>query len=146
MTVINGLVPARFLTLLAHMVIVITIFWSRQEGAEFELEFLQSYRFNLVEDVMDHGGETSASTKRSNSEASGRGQAYLFRLLIVALSLTLGMFVIELAGFLSGMSMFNNTQGLLSVGAHASAGVAVLFYLFEGWQCSVYWWIFAFCR
>ncbi|XP_072254982.1 transmembrane protein 107 [Pyxicephalus adspersus] len=29
MTVINGLIPARFLTLLAHMVIVITIFWSR---------------------------------------------------------------------------------------------------------------------
>nr|XP_025037066.1 transmembrane protein 107 isoform X3 [Pelodiscus sinensis] len=65
--------------------------------------------------------------------------------LVVALSVTLGLFAVELAGFLSGISMFNNTQSLLSTGAHASAAVALLFFLFEQWESSLYWWIFAFC-
>lgn len=29
MSAVNSLVPARFLTIIAHLVIVITIFWSR---------------------------------------------------------------------------------------------------------------------
>ncbi|XP_051896087.1 transmembrane protein 107 like isoform X3 [Pristis pectinata] len=65
--------------------------------------------------------------------------------LIVALSLTLGMFLIELLGFFSGVSMFNSTQNLISIGAHSSASVALLFFLFEQWPCSTYWWIFTFC-
>ncbi|PIO34282.1 hypothetical protein AB205_0072430, partial [Aquarana catesbeiana] len=75
MAVISSLIPARFLTLLAHLVIVVTIFWSRVSAS------LLSRRLSYW--------------------------------LIVALSVTLGMFVIELAGFLSGVSMFNNTQSLL---------------------------------
>ncbi|XP_030622531.1 transmembrane protein 107 isoform X3 [Chanos chanos] len=34
MTVINSIVPARFLTLIAHLVIVITIFWSRSNNVQ----------------------------------------------------------------------------------------------------------------
>ncbi|XP_073480272.1 transmembrane protein 107 isoform X1 [Aquarana catesbeiana] len=117
MAVISSLIPARFLTLLAHLVIVVTIFWSRENNV------LACLPVSYTQDQYN-----AADTQ-----------------LIVALSVTLGMFVIELAGFLSGVSMFNNTQSLLSIGAHASASVALLFYLFEGWQCSVIWWIFAFC-
>ncbi|XP_072833232.2 transmembrane protein 107 isoform X2 [Pogona vitticeps] len=65
--------------------------------------------------------------------------------LVVALSVTLGLFVVELAGFLSGVSMFNNAQSLLSTGAHASAAITLLFFLFEQWDGSLYWWILAFC-
>ncbi|XP_073407723.1 transmembrane protein 107 isoform X1 [Dendrobates tinctorius] len=117
MAVISSLVPARFLTLTAHLVIVITIFWSRENNvlACLPLEYTQD------------------QFKAADTE------------LIVALSVTLGMFLIELAGFFSGVSMFNNTQGVLSIGAHASACVALLFYLFEAWTCAVYWWIFALC-
>nr|XP_033781289.1 transmembrane protein 107 isoform X7 [Geotrypetes seraphini] len=32
MPVVNSLVPSRFLTLIAHLVIVITIFWSRENN------------------------------------------------------------------------------------------------------------------
>ncbi|XP_040202713.1 transmembrane protein 107 isoform X1 [Rana temporaria] len=117
MAVINSLIPARFLTLLAHLVIVVTIFWSRENNV------LACLPVSYTQDQYN-----AADTQ-----------------LIVALSVTLGMFVIEMAGFLSGVSMFNNTQSLLSIGAHASASVALLFYLFEGWQCPVIWWIFAFC-
>ncbi|XP_075062567.1 transmembrane protein 107 isoform X1 [Mixophyes fleayi] len=117
MAAISSLVPSRFLTLTSHLVIVITIFWSRENNVLACLPV----------------GYTQDQYNAADTE------------LIVALSVTLGMFVIELAGFLSGVSMFNNTQSVLSIGAHASASVALLFYLFEGWQCPVYWWIFALC-
>ncbi|XP_072573322.1 transmembrane protein 107 isoform X3 [Paramormyrops kingsleyae] len=118
MSAIHSLVPARFLTLTAHLVIVITIFWSRDNNVRacLPLDFSQDeYR--------------SQDTQ-----------------LVVALSVTLGLFAIELAGFFSGVSMFNSTQSLLSIAAHASASVALLFFLFEQWSCAIYWWIFGFCR
>ncbi|XP_051922194.1 transmembrane protein 107 like isoform X2 [Hippocampus zosterae] len=117
MSVISSLVPARFLTIIAHLVIVITIFWTREYNVKacLPLEFTQ---------------------EQYNSEDLK---------LVVALSITLGLFAIELAGFFSGVSMFNGSQGLLSTGAHASGSVALVFFLFEQWDCAVYWWILAFC-
>uniref|UniRef100_A0A8C1PDM8 Transmembrane protein 107 n=1 Tax=Cyprinus carpio TaxID=7962 RepID=A0A8C1PDM8_CYPCA len=72
-------------------------------------------------------------------------QQFLCQRLVVALSVTLGLFAVELVGFLCGVSMFNNNQALLSIGCHASGSVALLFFLFEQWTCSIYWWIFGFC-
>uniref|UniRef100_A0A8C7LVR8 Transmembrane protein 107 n=1 Tax=Oncorhynchus mykiss TaxID=8022 RepID=A0A8C7LVR8_ONCMY len=118
MSAVSSLVPARFLTLTAHLVIVITIFWSRENNVEACLPL------DFTQDQYD-----KEDTK-----------------LVVALSVTMGLFAIELAGFFSGVSMFNCTQGLLSTAAHASASVALLFFLFEQWACEIYWWILAFCR
>ncbi|XP_034030644.1 transmembrane protein 107-like isoform X1 [Thalassophryne amazonica] len=117
MSAVSNLVPARFLTIIAHLVIVITIFWSRDNNvkASLPLEF---------------------TTEQYEQED---------RKLVVALSVTIGLFAVELAGFFSGVSMFNCSQGLLSTGAHASASVALLFFLFEQWDTSVYWWIIAIC-
>ncbi|XP_053572097.1 transmembrane protein 107 isoform X2 [Bombina bombina] len=117
MAAVSSLVPSRFLTLTAHLVIVIIIFWGRENNV-------------LACLPLDYTQQEFASRDTE---------------LIVALSVTLGLFAIEYAGFLSGVSMFNNTQSLLSIGAHASACVALLFFLFEGWHCSVYWWIMALC-
>ncbi|KAL8177138.1 UNVERIFIED_CONTAM: hypothetical protein K2H54_042553 [Gekko kuhli] len=117
MPLVNGLVPSRFLTLTAHLVIVITIFWSRENNVRACLPLQY----------------TQQDYEKKDTE------------MVVALSVTLGLFVVELAGFLSGVSMFNNLQGLLSTGAHASAAIALLFFLFEQWDGSRYWWIFAFC-
>ncbi|XP_039475689.1 transmembrane protein 107 like isoform X1 [Oreochromis aureus] len=118
MSAVSSLVPARFLTIIAHLVIVITIFWSRENNVKacLPLDFTQEQY-----DTED-------------------------RRLVVALSVTLGLFAIELAGFFSGVSMFNCSQGLLSTGVHASASVALLFFLFEQWECHIYWWILAICR
>uniref|UniRef100_A0A8C7Y872 Transmembrane protein 107 n=1 Tax=Oryzias sinensis TaxID=183150 RepID=A0A8C7Y872_9TELE len=117
MSSISSLIPARFLTIIAHLVIVITIFWSRENNVKacLPLEFTQEQY-----DTED-------------------------RKLVVALSATLGLFAIELAGFFSGVSMFSSSQGLLSTGVHASASVALLFFLFEQWECDIYWWILAIC-
>ncbi|KAF7227211.1 transmembrane protein 107 [Nothobranchius furzeri] len=79
MSAISSLVPARFLTITAHLVIVITIFWSRVRKKWFI--------FNLI---------------------------------------SFGCNVI-------------------ATGVHASAAVALLFFLFEQWQCDSYWWILAVC-
>ncbi|XP_067827222.1 transmembrane protein 107-like isoform X2 [Heptranchias perlo] len=113
----SSLVPSRFLTLMAHFVIVINIFWSREDNV-----------LACLPPRYTPGQYQSRDTE-----------------LIVALSVTLGMFLIELLGFFSGVSMFNSTQNLISVGAHTSASVALLFFLFDQWSCSAYWWIFAFC-
>ncbi|XP_069502567.1 transmembrane protein 107 isoform X2 [Ambystoma mexicanum] len=117
MPAVSSLVPSRFLTLLAHLVIVITIFWSRENNV------LACLPVTYTPEQF-----TSKDTE-----------------LIVALSITLGLFVVELAGFLSGVSMFNNTQSLISLVAHSSASVCLSFFVFEKWECFTYWYIFGFC-
>uniref|UniRef100_A0A3P9I4X7 Transmembrane protein 107 n=3 Tax=Oryzias TaxID=8089 RepID=A0A3P9I4X7_ORYLA len=118
MSSISSLIPARFLTIIAHLVIVITIFWSRENNVKacLPLEFTQEQY-----DTED-------------------------RKLVVALSATLGLFAIELAGFFSGVSMFSSSQGLLSLAVHCSASVSLSFFVFEQWECWTYWVIFATCR
>ncbi|XP_051851695.1 transmembrane protein 107 isoform X1 [Antechinus flavipes] len=114
---VSGLVPSRFLTLLAHLVIVITIFWTRDDNIRASLP--PSF--------------TSDQYKKEDSE------------LVTALSITLGLFLVELAGFFSGVSMFNNTQSLFSIAMHCCAAVSLAFFVFEAWECSTYWYIFTFC-
>ncbi|XP_025031977.1 transmembrane protein 107 isoform X3 [Python bivittatus] len=110
MPLVNGLVPSRFLTLTAHLVIVITIFWSRENNVRASLP-LQC---------------TQAEYDSRDTE------------MVVALSVTLGLFAVELAGFLSGVSMFNNVQSLLSLAAHCSASVCLSFFVFERWETVTY--------
>ncbi|XP_044856044.1 transmembrane protein 107 isoform X1 [Mauremys mutica] len=117
MVLVSGLVPARFLTLTAHLVIVITIFWSRDKNVLASLPLQYSPQQYQRQDLE----------------------------LVVALAVTLGLFAVELAGFLAGVSMFNKTQSLLSIGAHTAAAVALLFFLFDQWDSSLYWGIFALC-
>ncbi|XP_027244177.1 transmembrane protein 107 isoform X2 [Cricetulus griseus] len=120
---VSGLVPSRFLTLLAHLVVVITLFWSRKSNIQACLPLKFSPEEYEKQDI----------------------HPFVFCRLVAALCLTLGLFAVELAGFLSGVSMFNSTQSLLSIAAHCSASVALSFFIFERWECTTYWYIFAFC-
>uniref|UniRef100_UPI00398ECAD2 transmembrane protein 107 like isoform X4 n=1 Tax=Pristiophorus japonicus TaxID=55135 RepID=UPI00398ECAD2 len=83
----SSLVPSRFLTLVAHLLIVINIFWSRESS------------------VLACLPPTYTSRQYQSRDTE----------MIVALSVTLGMFLIELLGFLSGVSMFNSTQNLICI-------------------------------
>uniref|UniRef100_A0A087YA27 Transmembrane protein 107 n=1 Tax=Poecilia formosa TaxID=48698 RepID=A0A087YA27_POEFO len=87
MSAVSSLVPARFLTLIAHLVIVITIFWSRENNVKacLPLDFTQE--------------QYDTEDKK----------------LVVGLGVTLGLFAIELTGFFSGVSMFNSSQSLLCI-------------------------------
>ncbi|XP_053320513.1 transmembrane protein 107 isoform X2 [Spea bombifrons] len=117
MSAISSLVPSRFLTLTAHLVIVITIFWSRENNV-------------LACLPIDYTPEEYSSRDTE---------------LIVALSVTLGMFAVEFAGFLSGISMFNNSQSLISVALHCAASVSLSLFVSQKWECTSYWYIFGFC-
>ncbi|XP_001368635.1 transmembrane protein 107 isoform X2 [Monodelphis domestica] len=114
---VNGLVPCRFLTLLAHLVIVITIFWTRASNVQ-------------------------ASLPPNFSKEEYDEEDYW---LVTALCITLGLFLIELIGFFSGVTMFHSTQSLFSIGVHCCAAVSLAFFVFERWECFAYWYIFIFC-
>ncbi|CAL1527270.1 unnamed protein product [Lymnaea stagnalis] len=113
----TGLIPARFLTIIAHLVLVIVIFWTREENI----------KMCLPEDY-----------KQSDYDSKDVE-------MIVALSITLGLFVIELVGFMGGITMFMSFQGLLSTAAHSGAAIALAYFLFDQWPCQWYWYIFGFC-
>ncbi|KAA0716476.1 Transmembrane protein 107 [Triplophysa tibetana] len=117
MSALKSLVPARFLTLSAHLVIIITLFWSRENNVQscLPLDF------------------TEEQFKTEDTR------------LVVALSVTLGLFAVELAGFFSGVSMFNSNQGLLSLIAHSSASVSLSLFVLQQWPCWAYWIIFSLC-
>ncbi|XP_067412565.1 transmembrane protein 107 isoform X1 [Emydura macquarii macquarii] len=55
MALVHGLVPARFLTLTAHLVIVITIFWSRDNNVRASLPLQYTQQEYERRDV-DHRG------------------------------------------------------------------------------------------
>ncbi|VDI07325.1 transmembrane protein 107-like isoform X1 [Mytilus galloprovincialis] len=114
---ISGLVPARFLTIVAHLVIVIVLFWSKEENIKQCLP--SSY---------------------TQSEYDDKDMQ-----MIIGLSVALGLFGIELIGFIGGISMFLPMQSMLSCAAHASGTVALVYFLFQFWPCDYYWYIFGFC-
>ncbi|XP_002739405.1 transmembrane protein 107-like [Saccoglossus kowalevskii] len=117
MAYMNSLVPARFLSLIAHLVILITILWARDANVKacLPLEY------------------TDEQYSAKDTE------------LIIGLSLGIAFIGIELICFMSGTTMFMHSQSLISIGAHASGAVALSFYLFEEWPCDTFWWIFGFC-
>ncbi|KAM6968207.1 transmembrane protein 107-like isoform 3-T3 [Aplochiton taeniatus] len=117
MSAVSNLVPARFLTIIAHLVIVITIFWSRDNNVKACLPL------NFSQEEYD----------REDTR------------LVVALAVTVGLFAVELSGFFSGVSMFNCSQGLLSLVVHCSASVSLSFYVFQKWECWTYWVVFGLC-
>uniref|UniRef100_A0A672S6P4 Transmembrane protein 107 n=1 Tax=Sinocyclocheilus grahami TaxID=75366 RepID=A0A672S6P4_SINGR len=111
MSVVNSQVPARFLTLVAHLVIVIIIFWSRENSVRACLPLDYTNEEYRLEDT------------RYDAEVTPL------------------LFLKDILGFL----MTTESQDL-AIGCHASGSVALLFFLFEQWTCSIYWWIFGFCR
>ncbi|XP_026878918.2 transmembrane protein 107 isoform X2 [Electrophorus electricus] len=85
MSVMSSLVPARFLALAAHLVIVVTIFWSRENNVRASLPLDFTEEQHRTEDTR----------------------------LVIGLSVTVCLFLVELVGFFSGVSMFNSNQSLL---------------------------------
>ncbi|XP_026878917.1 transmembrane protein 107 isoform X1 [Electrophorus electricus] len=117
MSVMSSLVPARFLALAAHLVIVVTIFWSRENNVRASLPLDFTEEQHRTEDTR----------------------------LVIGLSVTVCLFLVELVGFFSGVSMFNSNQSLLSVASHCSASVSLSFFVFQQWECWTYWLVFGPC-
>nr|XP_050038878.1 transmembrane protein 107-like [Dermacentor andersoni] len=113
----NALVPGRFLTLSAHVVLLVTLLWVYDENVR-------------------------ACLPRDFSEAQYAAKSTE---IIVGLSLGLVLAAFELVGFLTGVSMFFASQALISTAAHCAATVALAYFVVDLWNCSAYWWIFVFC-
>jgi len=113
----SGLVPARFLCILAHLILSLTILISREDNV-------------LACLTLDY---TAKEFARKDTE------------LAAGLGVAIGLMVIELIGFLSGITMFVPLAALLSILAHATASVALGYFCLDTWDCHLYWWIFAFC-
>ncbi|XP_031570965.1 transmembrane protein 107-like [Actinia tenebrosa] len=113
----GSFVAARFLSLVAHFVITITIFWAKDTNvlACLPLQYTQ----------------TEYDSK--NTE------------LIVGLSLTIAFLVLEFGGFIGGVSMFNSTATMLSIVAHACAAISLSMFVIDSWDCDKFWYVFGFC-
>uniref|UniRef100_A0A5S6Q9W8 Transmembrane protein 107 n=1 Tax=Trichuris muris TaxID=70415 RepID=A0A5S6Q9W8_TRIMR len=114
---LQKLIPARFLTLTAHLVLTICIFWTK--------------------DTSVHAGLLS---DYSNSEYKMRDVEFT-----IALALTIVCFLLEYMGFLSGVSMFNPAFSLLSTIAHVAGTIMLSIFILKSWSSHLYWYIFGCC-
>ncbi|KAI5710523.1 hypothetical protein M8J76_004974 [Diaphorina citri] len=113
----NSLIPARFLSLIGHMTILIIIFWSLEESSRKCLRHDQE-----EDDLIDQ-----------------------MRRMKWGVSLALAFIVIEFLGFLSGCSMFHPSYAILNIGCHGFAAIVLSLSLLQTYSCSLYWWIFVVC-
>ncbi|CAH0554863.1 unnamed protein product [Brassicogethes aeneus] len=111
-----GLIPARFLILIAHFTICVTLLWNSRESVK-----------SCLPEMITDQAYNSHHTQ-----------------LVTGLSVAITMICFELFAFLIGLTMFNSTSALLSVGGHASSCVLLCYFILDSWQCGWFWWIFAF--
>ncbi len=112
-----GLIPTRFITIVSHLVLLVTVLHAVEENVRACLPF-------------EH---TQSELNRKSVELS------------TGLGVALGLLGLELLGFLSGVSMFAPSAMLLSIAAHASATVVLTFFCLDEWDCDLYWWVFGLC-
>ncbi|KXJ26733.1 Transmembrane protein 107 [Exaiptasia diaphana] len=86
----GSLVAVRFLSLVAHLVITVTIFWAKDS--------------NVLACLPSQYSQTEYDSKHTE--------------LIVGLSLTLAFLLFEFGGFIGGVSMFNSTVSMLCILIH----------------------------
>uniref|UniRef100_A0A0A9YYQ3 Transmembrane protein 107 n=1 Tax=Lygus hesperus TaxID=30085 RepID=A0A0A9YYQ3_LYGHE len=113
----DSLVPARFLTLLANLIILILALWSRDGNvtASLPVGFEEDEYYSKDKEIT------------------------------VGLSLGITAIAIELLGFFSGISMFRTSISLFSIFLHGLACLATSQWLLQSWHSSTYWLIFMVC-
>ncbi|XP_037793563.1 transmembrane protein 107-like [Penaeus monodon] len=111
---VTGLIPARFLTLTSHLVILITVLLAREEN---------------VKACLPHNYSAAEYSRREGEFLGG---------LIAGVGLT----AIEIIGFMTGISMFTGLASLISIACHCGASVSLAYMVVDSWDCRLYWWIF----
>ena len=108
---------SRFMTMIAHLILCISVLLSRDANVKACLPF-------------DYSDDDYS---RKDTE------------LAAGLSVAIALLFIEYLGFLSGLTMFSSSVALLSIMTHATASVAMGYFALDVWDCNLYWWIFSFC-
>ncbi|KAK8394138.1 hypothetical protein O3P69_006376 [Scylla paramamosain] len=111
---VTGLIPARFLTLTSHLVLLVTILMAREE--------------NVL---------ACLPVEYTSSEYSKRDGEFLGGL-VAGIALT----ALELIGFISGVSMFASLPSIISITCHSGASISLAYLVLDTWDCRLYWWVF----
>lgn len=111
-----SLLPARFMLFIAHFIMAVSIFWSRDRN---------------LDNCLAPGEHSQRSSKENE--------------MIAALSLMMVAFVLELCGLFSGASMFNGGASVLSIALHAGGALSLAFFVLDSMPCSSLWYIFGLC-
>ncbi|CAG9784009.1 unnamed protein product [Diatraea saccharalis] len=113
----STLIPARFLTLIGHLCVVVTLLWESKQSVRHCLP--SQYHSNYI-------------------------QIYHNRL-IAGFAVSIAFILIELTTFILGLTMFSPTVSLISIGGHGAASIALTYFVIDGWLCDWFWPIFAAC-
>ncbi|XP_065215222.1 transmembrane protein 107-like [Planococcus citri] len=113
----TGLIPARFITMIGHFVMLIMALNCRDTNVKACLPY--SY------DTEEYLGKD--------------------RELVIGLSLGLAFLGVEIFGFLFGFSMFMPLAASISVAAHSFACILLSYWLIDTWDCVFFWWVFFLC-
>ncbi|XP_066925364.1 transmembrane protein 107-like [Clytia hemisphaerica] len=114
---VGRFVPVRFLALISHFVILVTVLWSVNA---------------TVNSCLPTGySQTDFETFKER--------------LTIGFSLAIALIAIEMIGFLLGISMFVTSIALISTLAHVVASILLAMFVLDSWECQSYWYIFGFC-
>lgn len=111
---VTGLIPARFLTLTSHLVLLVNMLLAREENVKACLP--QEY--------------TQMEYNRRDGELLG------------GLIAGIALIAIEFIGFVTGVSMFTGLASLISILCHSCASVSLAYMVIDVWDCRMYWWVF----
>ncbi|XP_068249645.1 transmembrane protein 107-like [Palaemon carinicauda] len=111
---VTGLIPARFLTLVSHLVLLINILLARDEN---------------VKACLPHEYSQTEYNKRDAELLGG----------VIA---GIALIAIEFIGFITGVSMFTGLASLISILCHSGASVSLAYMVIDVWDCRMYWWVF----
>lgn len=114
----NSLIPLRFMALMGHFVIVIVIFWSRDD---------------VVRVCVDWDSPDSLSQQSQAKSVE----------MTTAFSLSITFVSIEILCFLSGLTMFYQLHCFFSFLCHTLACIGLGIFVIDSWECGLVWWIFA---
>ncbi|KAK7070648.1 hypothetical protein SK128_022703 [Halocaridina rubra] len=114
---VTGLIPARFLTLTSHLVLLLNILLAREENVKacLPLEY------------------TPDDYRRRDGEFLG------------GLIAGIALLSVEFIGFVTGVSMFTGLASLISILCHSGASISLAFMVIDVWDCRMYWWVFGLC-
>ncbi|CAH1724823.1 unnamed protein product [Aphis gossypii] len=113
----DGLIPARFLCLVAHFIMLIMALNHREQNVKACLPYDYDNDLYMEQD------------KR----------------LMIGYTLSIGFIGIEMFGFMSGITMFSPTNGFISMICHGLATVMMFYFLQDLWSCEMFWSVFFLC-
>jgi hypothetical protein len=106
------------MALMGHFVIIVVIFWSRDEVIKVCVDW-------------DSPDSITQQTAAKNVEMT------------TAFSLTVSFVTIEILCFMTGLSMFHQLQCFFSFLCHTTACIGLGIFVLDNWECDLVWWIFA---